>query len=147
MYVLEDVLTEDRWNTLMAGLSIDEINRKGGMNINKVLSYTSLCNSNTTPYLDFDIDKCIVVDDLQKQVEGEADYIDYKTYKITREITSLPIEMNDGCGLMLPSVSNKNFVIRMPFLRVFVLHLIILNLLKRINVVLLLQIYMVKRGI
>ena len=115
--IREDVLTEDRWNTLMAGLSIDEINRKGGMNINKVLSYTSLCNSNTTPYLDFDIDRCIVVDDLQKQVEGEADYIDYKTYKITREITSLPIEMNDGCGLMLPSVSNKNFVIRMPFFK------------------------------
>lgn len=115
--VREDVLTEDRWNTLMAGLSIDEINRKGGMNINKVLSYTSLCNSGTTPYVDFDIDKSIVVDDLQKEVVGEADYIDYQTYKITRGVTSLPIEMNDGCGLVLPSVSSENFVIRMPFFK------------------------------
>lgn len=115
--VREDVLTEDKWNTLMAGLSIDEINCKGGMNINKVLSYTSLCNSSTTPYLDFDIDRCIVVDDLQKQVEGEADYIDCLSYKITRRTASLPVEMNDGCGLVLPSVSRKNFVIRMPFFK------------------------------
>ena len=115
--VREDTLTEDRWNTLMAGLSIDEINRKGGMNINKVLSYTSLCNSGTTPFTDFDIDKCIVVDDLQKEVVGEADYIDYQTYQITRGITTLPLEMNDGCGLVLPSVSKENFVIRMPFFK------------------------------
>lgn len=115
--VKEDVLTEDRWNTLMAGLSVEEINRKGGMNINKFLSYVSLCNSGTTPYNDFDIDKCIVVDDLQKQVVGEADYIDYVSYKITREVTSLPLEMNDGCGMILPSLSKENFVIRMPFFK------------------------------
>lgn len=115
--VREDVLTEERWNTLMAGLTVDEINRKGGMNINKFLSYVSLCNSGTTPYEDFDIDRTIVVDDLQKHVTGEADYIDYITYKITRGVTSLPLEMNDGCGMILPSLSKENFVIRMPFFK------------------------------
>lgn len=115
--VRDDILTTDRWNTLMAGLTIEEINRKGGMNINKFLSYVSLCNSGTTPYKDFDIDKAIVIDDFQKQVTGEADYIDYVSYKITREVTSLPLEMNDGCGMILPSLSKENFVIRMPFFK------------------------------
>lgn len=115
--VREDALTEDKWNTLMAGLSFDEINRKGGFNINKVLSYMSLCNSGTTPFTDFDIDRSIVVDDLQKDVVGEADYIDYQTYQITRKINSFALEMNDGCGMVLPSVSSENFVIRMPFFK------------------------------
>lgn len=110
-------LRDKHWNRLTAGLSVDEINAKGGCNTAKFLAYVSLCSSMSKIWHGFDIDKAIVVDDFQNEVTGEVDYIDYETYEITHGIQTLPMEQNDGCGLMLPKVSDKNFVIRLPFFK------------------------------
>lgn len=110
-------LKDKYWNRLTAGLSIEEINAKGGCNTAKFLAYVSLCSSMSKIWTGFNIDRCIVVDDFQNTVTGEVDYIDYDTYEITHGIRTLPMEQNDGAGMMLPTVSTKDFVIRLPFFK------------------------------
>lgn len=110
-------LKQKHWNKLTAGLSVDEINSKGGCNTAKYLAYVSLCSSMSKVWEGFDIDKAIVVDDFQNEVTGEVDFIDYDTYEITHGIKTLPMEQNDGCGMMLPCVSTKDFVIRLPWFK------------------------------
>lgn len=114
--VREDLLTK-HWNTLTCGLSIEHINSLGGMNINKYLAYLALCNSATDQWVDFDISKTIVVDDFENSVPCEVDYIDDITYEITRKTMGVPIPHMDGCGIMLPSVSEKNFMARLPWVK------------------------------
>lgn len=99
---------------IMCGLTIDEINRKGGMNQNKFLAYLALMNSATEPWKDFDIDKSIVVDDFETEVEGEVDCIDYKTYEITRKKMKVPIPVMDGAGVMLDGPTR---MCRLPFVK------------------------------
>lgn len=110
-------LKDKHWNKLAAGLSIEEINEQGGCNTAKFLAYVSLCSSMSKVWKNFDIDKAIVVDDFQNEVTGEVDYIDYETYEISHGIKTLPMEQNDGCGMMLPRISNKDFVIRLPWFK------------------------------
>lgn len=114
--VRQDLL-EKNMNTLTAGLSIDQINNQGGMNINKYMSYLSLNNSGTDEWKDFDIDRCIVVDDFETNVAGTVDYIDDSTFEITRQTTKLPIAQMDGAGVMLPSVMKQNTMIRAPWIK------------------------------
>lgn len=111
------------WNkyerTLMCGLTIDAINKskEKGCNINKFLAYLALCNSATDEWEGFDIDRSIVIDDFETMVEGEVDYIDNKTFKIDRKTMDIPIPHSDGCGWVLPSVGNKNFMTRLPWVK------------------------------
>ena len=114
---IKESLLNQQWNTLTAGLSIDSINKQGGMNINKYLAYLALCNSGTDLWSDFNIDKTIVVDDWENNVKGIVDFIDYQTFEITREEKELPIAQMDGCGIMLPCVSTKNFMVRLPWVK------------------------------
>lgn len=114
--IREDLLKE-HWNTLTAGLSIEEINSKGGLNINKFLAYSALTNSATDLWEDFDIDRCIVVEDFESSVRGFVDFMDDKDFSITRQEMDVDITHTDGCGMMLPSVSNKNFMVRLPFVK------------------------------
>lgn len=112
---------ESSWNrvyrTLTCGLTIEDINKKGGVNINKYLAYLALCNSATDEYFGFNINKTIVVEDMETLVEGEVDFIDDKTYTIERKTMKLPIPHMDGCGLMLPLVSKKSFMCRLPWVK------------------------------
>lgn len=114
-------IKESLWNkfekTLMCGLTVDKINAQGGINVNKFLAYLALSNSATDPWDNFDIDKCIVVPDFETTVYGEVDHIDDVTYTVTREEMGIPIEHTDGCGMVLPSVSDKNFMIRLPWVK------------------------------
>lgn len=114
--VREDLLTE-YWDALTCGLSIKHINSLDGMNINKYLAYLALSNSATDQWTDFDILKTIVVDDFENGVPCEVDYIDDVTYEITRKNMNVPIPHMDGCGLMLPTVSDKNFMVRLPWVK------------------------------
>ena len=100
--------------TLMCGLTIEKINEKGGINPNKFLSYLALSNSATDPWNDFDIDKSIVVEDFETNVQGEVDYIDSKTYKIIRQEKEVKIPHTDGCGIML---NGPTRMIRAPFIK------------------------------
>ena len=100
---------------LMCGLTIEDINRKGGINTNKFLAYLALSNSATDPWPEFDITKCIVVDDMETLVEGEVDYIDSKDYSITRKVMGVPVPHTDGAGMVRPDVCKKNFMVRLPW--------------------------------
>ena len=108
---------------LMCGLTIDKINAKGGMNINKFLAYLALANSATDLWEDvfgreFDIDRTIVVDDFETLVKCKVDNIDYETYEITPDvIQDIPIPHTDGCGMISSDYCKKNFMVRLPFIK------------------------------
>lgn len=104
-------------NTLMCGLTIDSINAQNGVNINKFLAYLALFNSATEVWEKFDINKCIVVDDLETEVKGLVDYIDNKTFDIERIEMDIPINHTDGCGMILPRLSKKPFMVRLPWIK------------------------------
>lgn len=116
VFVREDLLNLN-WNRLSCGLSIEEVNNKGGMNLNKYNAYLALCNSATEEWTDFDIDRCIVVDDFETNVITEVDYVDDRDYSITRQTMPVPIPHTDGCGMISPELSSKNFMVRMPWVK------------------------------
>ena len=122
VFVEEQKYNECR-NKLMCGLTIDHINEKGGMNINKYLAYAALSNSATDLWKDvfdkeFDIDRTIVVDDFETQVPSVVDYIDHITYEITPN-TEMDIDVphTDGGGMISSDYSKKNFMVRLPFIK------------------------------
>lgn len=109
---------EKNENTLMCGLTRDKINEKGGINLTKYQAYKALCNSASIEWKNFDIRKTIVVDDLEVIVTTDVDYIDRDKYEIKREEKMpIPIETTDGCGIMLNSVSDKSFQVRMAHVK------------------------------
>ncbi len=114
-------IKESVWNkvekTIMCGLTIEKINSKGGNNVNKHLAYMALANSATDQWDEFDIDRCIVVDDFETNVPGEFDFIDETDYSITRKNGVVPITHTDGAGMMLPSVMTKNTMFRAPWIK------------------------------
>jgi len=114
---IKESLWEQHEKTLMCGLTVDSINAQGGVNVNKFLAYLALSNSATDEWKDFDIDRCIVVPDFETAVHGTVDFIDDVTYEVTRQEMDINIEHTDGCGLMLPSVSEKNFMVRAPWIK------------------------------
>ena len=99
---------------IMGGLSIEEINRQGGINPNKFLSYLALNNSATDVWEDFDIDKAIVVDDFESNVFGQVDFIDDVTYKIERQKKEIELCQTDGCGMMLDGPTR---MVRLPWIK------------------------------
>ncbi len=66
-FVSQDKL-EETFNRLSCGLTREEINKQGGMNTNKYLAYTSLCQTNSEIWRGFNIDKAIVVDDIEYNI-------------------------------------------------------------------------------
>ena len=119
-------VNEEKWNEsknkLMCGLSEEIINSKGGCNTNKFLAYTSLSNSATDLWKDvfkheFDINKCIVVDDFETMVNTTYDHVSSEDFSINRVTKDSLIPHMDGCGLISSKISNKNFMIRMPWVK------------------------------
>lgn len=107
---------------LMCGLSPERINENGGINVNKYLAYLALSNSATELWRTFDINKSIVVEDMETMVEGTVDFIDYNDYSITRQDMEVPIPHTDGCGMVLPKIGEdktdiKAMMIRMPWMK------------------------------
>ena len=119
-------ISEDKWNEnknkLMCGLTEEIINEKGGCNTNKFLAYTSLSNSATDLWEDiigvkFDINKCIVVDDFETMVNTIYDHVSSEDFSVKRVQQETLIPHMDGCGLISSEISNKNFMIRMPWVK------------------------------
>lgn len=104
---------------IMCGLTVDEINEKGGMTTNKFLAYLALGNSATEPWEDFDIDKAIVVDDFETEVYGEVDYIDEYTYEIKREKRAIKIPHTDGEGFTMDGPTR---MFRAPWIKGLLTH-------------------------
>ena len=113
-------MSESTWQAvekrLLCGLSFESINTCGGINANKLLAYIALASSATDPWPDMDIDRCIVVDDFEAPVSGLVDYIN-NDYSIERGERTTTISHTDGCGMMLPCVSRKNFMLRAPWIK------------------------------
>lgn len=111
---------ESVWNkyekTIMCGLTLDDINAKGGNNPNKHLAYLALANSATDVWEEFDIDKTIVIDDFETEVLGTYDLIDDADYSINRTTGHVPIPHTDGAGMMLPSLG-RNRMVRLPWVK------------------------------
>lgn len=106
--------------TIMCGLTLDDINAKGGNNPNKHLAYLALSNSATDVWDEFDIDRTIVIDDFETEVFGTYDFIDDTDYSITREHGHKPIAHTDGAGMMLPDafgVPQRNKMVRLPWVK------------------------------
>ncbi|NFH40707.1 hypothetical protein FC977_13660 [Clostridium sporogenes] len=104
--------------SLTCGLTINEINKCGGVNINKYLAYLALNNSATDLWGNFDIDKTIVVDDFETNVNGIVDLIDDEIYTIKeKEPMKVPIPHTDGCGMILPKKSKKCIMTRLPWVK------------------------------
>lgn len=69
-FVSDDKLLENA-NRLFCGLTVNDINVLGGMNTNKYLAYTSLCQTNSEVWKGFNIDKAIVVDDIEYTIDNQ----------------------------------------------------------------------------
>ena len=102
--------------TIMCGLTIADINKKGGNNPNKHLAYMALANSATDVWDEFDIDKTIVIDDFETNVFGTYDLVDDVDYSIKRVSDYVPIAHTDGAGMMLPCMG-KNRMVRLPWVK------------------------------
>lgn len=69
-FILEEELDKNI-GRLFCGLTREMINNQGGMNTNKYLAYTSLCQTNTSIWKNFDIDKAIVVEDIEFSIPNQ----------------------------------------------------------------------------
>lgn len=106
--------------SIMCGLTIDDINKKGGNNPNKHLAYLALSNSATDVWEEFDIDRTIVIDDFETEVYGTYDFVNDVDYSVTRMSGHVAIEHTDGSGMMLPNafgVQQKNKMVRLPWVK------------------------------
>jgi len=122
-------IKESTWEriekNIMCGLTIDDINEseEQGCNTNKFMAYCALVQSATEEIGEFDIDRCIVVDDFITKIKGKVDYINKNTinkknFKIEHNKSmDIEIEHSDGCGMVLPKISKRNFMIRLPWLK------------------------------
>lgn len=140
------MIKESVWNTyekdLMCGLTIEHINKMGGMNINKFNAYLSLNNSASEVVEGFDIDRCIVVDDFTELINEEVDYITRndevpngetvytskngkevvrkkkKTeWNVVRKTMDVPIDFMDGAGICLSEIFEKNTQVRLRWFK------------------------------
>lgn len=113
-------ISEDMWEKihrqLECGMDWDTLNAKGGINVNKLLAYQALPCSATDELTSVSIDECIVIRDFEAPVTGLMDYIG-QDYSISREIRTVSINHSDGIGMMLPSVSRGNFMVRAPWIK------------------------------
>jgi len=114
---IKERVWEQYQKTLMCGLTVSRINELGGININKYLAYLALCNSATDLWDGFDIQKSIVVEDMETMVKGTVDFIDHQSYEIKRCDMEVPIIHTDGCGMVLPQYCKKNSMIRLPWVK------------------------------
>lgn len=115
----EKTAYEDAQDKLYAGLTDDVINKKGGFVVGKLLAYKALAASASVKWNKFDIDKCIVVKDFEHVINDvEVETIDWD-YQISDSTVPKDLinPVMDGCGIMLPTVHNKNIQFRAPWMK------------------------------
>lgn len=98
------------------GMDWDTINAHGGINAAKLLAYTALGTSATDAWPELDIDRCIVIQDFEAPVTGMMKFIN-PDYTEELGVRTVMINHCDGSGMMLPSVSLLNFMIRGAYLK------------------------------
>lgn len=86
---------DENFNRLSCGLSKEDINKQGGMNTNKYLAYTSLCQTNSEIWKGFNIDKAIVVDDIEYSIlDQKVRYIYTESPEDKQQIADLQDRIN-----------------------------------------------------
>lgn len=113
---------------LLVGLTIDYINKQGGMNVGKFLAYTALpLSSSVLPEKEIDIDRCMLVKGLETVVRDKVKYVDiqedengqFYVYDTPKDYVEkdIPIEHTDGAGMMLPGELPSSCQIRSGFFK------------------------------
>lgn len=116
---VDEMAYQKAQDKLYAGLTDDVINKKGGFVVGKLLAYKALSASASVKWDGFDINKCIVVKDFEHIIPNvEVETIDWD-YQIsdTTKMKDLINPVMDGCGIMLPTVYNKNIQFRAPWMK------------------------------
>lgn len=112
---ISDTAWECIKDELLCGLSWDSINQHGGINCSKLQAYMALFSSATDQW-DLSIQRCLVLPDFEADVTGVMQYIkpDYSS-----QFGRYTVKINhvDGCGIMLPSLMNRNVMVRGPWLK------------------------------
>ncbi|MGJ9383216.1 RNA dependent RNA polymerase [Salipaludibacillus sp. CF4.18] len=116
IFIEEDKFT-DIENKMFAGLTRKKINDKDSLNPNKFNAYTALTMTASIPWEGFDIDRCVVVDDFETNVNSWVDHIDSDTYEVKPVKKDVTIPHTDGAGMCLPGISDKSLQFRMPFFK------------------------------
>jgi hypothetical protein len=105
-FVSEEKLNENA-NRLFCGLTREKINKLGGMNTNKFLAYTSLSQTNSAIWTDFNIDKAIVVDDIEYVIKDQdVRFI----YTESPEDKALIDELNNKLSYINEEISKINTI-------------------------------------
>ena len=82
---------------LFCGLTMNDINQNGGMNTNKYLAYTSLCQTNSEIWTDFCIDRAIVVDDIEYEIpDQDVRCIYTETPEDKERLSRLQIQLDEN---------------------------------------------------
>jgi hypothetical protein len=106
-FVSEDKLNQN-FNKLFCGLTREDINKQGGMNTNKYLAYTSLCQTNSEIWSNFNIDRAIVVEDIEYNIPNQkVRYIYTESPEDKLAIENLTIEANNIKIKLKETKSNK----------------------------------------
>lgn len=101
-FVSEDKLKES-FGKLFCGLDYDKINKLGGMNTNKFLAYTSLPQTNSEIWEDFNIDRAIVIEDIEFKIpDQEVRFIYTETpadkerlFELNKELDNINSELKE----------------------------------------------------
>ena len=115
--VIKESLYRSKENAVTCGMPLELINEKGGFNANKYQAYLALANSASTKWEGFNIDEVIVVNDFATTLNVEVDFVNDESFEITRKRMPIEIEHMDGCGIMLPEISESSFMFRMPWMK------------------------------
>lgn len=113
---LSDEIWEKIRNRMECGITEEKLNEKGGINVNKLMAYKALPCSATDEWPDASIDECIVIRDFEAPVSGMMKYIK-PDYSSEVGVQTVKINHCDGVGMMLPSVSRSNFMVRAPWIK------------------------------
>lgn len=123
VFIKETLFIEHEKN-LMCGLTTEQINNLGGININKFIAYKALMMSNSKEWYlhDFNINRTILVDDYETDVTGYVDYIETDVsennyFKPVRQEKTIRINHTDGMGLISNRITDKAVQIRLPWIK------------------------------
>lgn len=94
---------------LFVGLTDKKI---GEISINKYIAYKALTNSSSVKWEGFDVNKAIVVPDFNFIIKGKKVEHINANYNVKPDTKDIEFNVMDGCGIMLPTVSETNLQFR-----------------------------------
>lgn len=94
---------EDNQSRLLCGLTEENINAHGGINMGKFLAYKSLnLSMSVQSKYKINIDEVLVVKDFETLVNDKVNYLDVDTFNIEETEMEVPVPHMDGAGMFMP---------------------------------------------